>query len=107
MLPNDDLARWGEPPTDERELELAHLLAEALDGQTLPDQAARDAGALAQVGRWIEEMMDTVAEKVGVTAGVELRLSVSRLVGGVYQALASTHALPCVVRDLRRVPDDP
>jgi hypothetical protein len=107
MLPNDDLARWGEPPTDERELELAELLAEGLERGSLPEETARDAGALAQVGRWIEEMMATVAEKMGVTAGVELRLSVSRLVGGVYQAVASTHALPCVVRDLRRVPDDP
>ena len=105
MLPNDDLAKWGEPPTDRRELEQADRLAEALErGQT------GDAGELAQVCRWIDEMMAVVAEGAGLLAqlsAVELRLSVSRRIGGVYQAVASTHARPCVVRDLRRVPDDP
>jgi hypothetical protein len=104
MLPNDDLARWGEPPTNEQELKLADLLAEALERRT---DVPGDAGTLAQVGRWIEEMMTTVADGVGVRLDVELRLSVSRWIGGVYQAVASTHARPCVVRDLRRVPDDP
>jgi hypothetical protein len=124
MLPNDDLARWGEPPTDARELALAELLAEVLDRglerEPLPEETALrvgrsgEAGELVQVCRWIDEMMATVAEESGLleglptTAGaVELRLSVSRQVGGAYEPVASTHARPCVVRDLRRVPDDP
>src|SRR5262245_21522913 len=123
MLPNDDLARWGEPPADERELELADLLAEVLEPGPVQEETlrrverSRDTGVLAQVGHWIEEVVATVAEEVGLPSdpgawgrnapkAIELRLVVSRLVAGVYQAVASTHAAPCVVRDLRRIPED-
>src|SRR5262245_18175455 len=116
MLPNDDLARWGEPPTDARELELAELLAAFLErGPSHEETASRvrrasDAAELVQACHWIDEMMATVAEGSGLLAGagaVELRLAVSQLVGGAYQPVASTHARPCVVRDLRRIPEDP
>ena len=45
MTPNDDLARWGEPPASEAELALANLLANLLDKsettEVLPE-AGRD-----------------------------------------------------------------
>lgn len=129
MLPNDDLARWGEPPTDERELALAELLAEVLahgQGEDVPEEtmrrAGRDGGAkgILDVCRRIDEMMATVSAAAGVMenfpppadAGgqarpIDLRLSVSRLVAGSWRPLASTRPIPCVVRDLRRVPEDP
>src|SRR5262245_58013893 len=131
MKPDDDLARWGEPPADEGELALAELLGEALerglDGAPLPDDTLERigespaAGSLLEVCRWIDEMIGTVLERSGVFenlpppadaggqagGGVELRLSVSRLSAGRWHPVASTRARPCVVRDLRRVPDDP
>jgi hypothetical protein len=120
MLPNDDLARWGEPPTDEREMALADLLAAVLrsdrTAETLTSLPHPD---LAEVCRRIDEMMATVADGSGVLenlpppadagglpGGVALRLRVSRLVSGVWQTVASTAARPCVVRDMRRVPAD-
>jgi hypothetical protein len=129
MLPNDDLARWGEPPTDDRELAMAELLAEILrhgqEDEPVPQETVLRAGragaaGLLDVCRRIDEMMATIAVGAGVLenipppadAGglprtVELRLSVSRLLAGVWQSIASTHPRPCVVRDMRRVPENP
>lgn len=109
MLPNDDLARWGEPPTDDSELALAELLAAALERDRERSTVVGDADPLVQMGHWIEEMIGTLAEQAGVLAAlgaVVLRVTVSRLVGGVYQPMASSHPVPCVLRDLRRVPED-
>jgi hypothetical protein len=123
MLPNDDLARWGEPPTNARELALANLLGEvlerALDQQPFPEDTGvraeqTGAGHLLEVCRWIDEMIDMVVERSelgkDLSSGsipAELRVSVRRLVAGRYESVASTQTRPCVVRDLRRVPDDP
>jgi hypothetical protein len=114
MLPNDDLLRWGEPPTDASELALAELLADALQqpswsAETLTRvQQSPEATGLLRVCRWIDEMMSLVSEQTGIFAeGVEVRLSVSRLVAGVYESVASTQPRPYVVRDLRRIPDNP
>lgn len=133
MLPNDDLARWGEPPTDDSELALAELLADVLDCR-LDQQAVSErttsrieettsARSLLQVSTWMDELIGLILERSGLVdhlpppadaggqAGVlavELRLAVRRVLpGGRFQAVASTHVRPCVVRDLRRVPDDP
>lgn len=123
---NESLAAWGEPPTDDQELELARLLGEALERspqdesvltqlRDCPDLHAR-ALPLLDVCRQIEEMMQAVLEHSGVLsvlsspdqpAPPDLRLSVSQLVQGRWQRIASTHATPCVLRDLRRLPDSP
>src|SRR5215212_4354164 len=87
MLPNDDLIRWGEPPADEAEMALADRLAEALAGPSPGDSFH---GAPPEAA-----------------APPELRLRVLREAGpGRFVAVASTHAAPMALRDLRRVPDD-
>lgn len=120
MLPNDDLIRWGEPPTDEREQALADRLADALalDREWgadsfigAPPEVAADGLALVEVGARIEAMIETVLEGVGLAEEtarpVGLRLRVLREAGpGRFVAVASTHAAPMALRDLRRVPDD-
>jgi hypothetical protein len=115
MTPNDDLARWGEPPATEAELALANLLADALASPTQP--AVPDPHLLETSG-WIEDMVETVLTHVGplealplpaASAGprIDLRLRVLREVGpSRYQPIASTHPQPMVLRDLRRVPAD-
>lgn len=122
MLPNDDLARWGERPTTPDELALAELLGAALE-RDLADQPhppgtaatlQRDAGPVVQVCRWIDDMMDVVLARAAVGDAipappepVALRLTVARWVGGAWQRLSSPQPRPCVVRDMRRVPADP
>src|SRR5262245_4276173 len=108
MLPNDDLARWGEPPTDERELALAELLAEILDRDLLQQEPVPEATItrvrstapathLLEVCHWIDDMIGTVVEQSAVlenlpppadpgpmaTAGpVQLWLCVTKLLPG-------------------------
>ena len=118
MLPNDDLIRWGEPPADEAELALADRLAEALAGPSpgdsfhgAPPELTAAGMALVAVAARIEQMIDTVLERVGLPPELasppELRLRVLREAGpGRFVAVASTHAAPMALRDLRRVPDD-
>ena len=89
MSTNDDLARWGERPTDAAELALA---------ETLVDDAL-------EVDTWMRQLVQTIVEQSGVFADW-LRLTCSRILPtGVYP-IASTHAAPTMLRDLRRVPDD-
>src|SRR3954468_4476005 len=113
MLPNDDLARWGEPPTDDRELALAELLAEILDRdlqQPAPEatitrvrSTAPAATQLLEVCHWIDDLIGTVIEQSavlenmsppagpGVMGGpaVQLRLCVTKLLlGGGSQPVA-------------------
>jgi hypothetical protein len=137
MLPNDDLARWGEPPTNDAELVLADLLADELDrlreavapgalpaGSTLETRVPLPGPGqdMLEASGWIEEMVSTVLTHSGVLdapppsdeAGksaappIDLRLRVLRIIGpSQYQAVASTHHRPTVLRDMRRVPDDP
>lgn len=109
MLPNDDLTRWGEPPADEAELALADRLAEAPAGP--PSELTAVDSELRAVEARIEQMIDTVLERVGLApelaAPPEVRLRVLRDAGdGRLVAVASTHGAPMALRDLRRVPDD-
>jgi hypothetical protein len=114
MLPNDDLARWGEPPTDADEL----ALAEALTQETRPTHL-RGAGAVFETNDWMRQLIQTVVEQSGLLANLAppapageptgagwLRLAVSRLLPAGVQPVASTHAMPMALRDLRRVPED-
>jgi hypothetical protein len=124
MTPNDDLARWGEPPASEAELalaeELAEVLAEPLEGPAarmrgLPDPA----DSLLETSAWIEQMIGTLLTHAGLfenppapaDAGgpvVDLRLRVLRQAGAQrFEPVASTHPRPTVLRDLRRIPHDP
>ena len=111
MLPNDELARWGEPPTDAAELALAEALTEV---QTTPRT-----GPVFEVHDWMRQLVQTILEQSGVLANLPppapageptttgwLRLAVSRLLPGGIRPIASTHAAPMTLRDLRRVPDD-
>jgi hypothetical protein len=132
MTPNDDLARWGEPPATEAELALANHLAEILDNRrtpapsTTPTTRSLASGPgqlsghpLVEVDQWIEQMIDSVLVHAGLLANpplpadaggpsVELRLRVLRQTGrDQFQPVASTHPAPMVLRDLRRVPEDP
>jgi hypothetical protein len=130
MTPNDDLARWGEPPASEAELALAHLLANLLEcresTERLPDahlcEASRE---LLEASAWLDQMVTTVIEHSGLaenlpcpagTGGparpaanaVDLRLRVQRRVApGSYVLVGSTHPAPTTLRDLKRIPDDP
>jgi hypothetical protein len=125
MTPNDDLARWGEPPASEAELALAHLLADLLErkGPTQPlPEAGRD---LLETSSWLDLLVTTVLEHSGLAdelsypAGpggparqpqpaVDLRLRVQRqFAPGSYVLVASTHPQPTTLRDLKRMPDDP
>lgn len=111
MSIDDDLARWGEPPTDADELALAEAMTEA---QTHPQ-----AGPVFEVDEWMRQLVQTIVEQSGVlislpppappgeprTAGW-LRLAVSRILPTGMHPIASTHAVPMTLRDLRRVPDD-
>jgi hypothetical protein len=132
MKPNDDLARWGEPPASDSELLLANLLGEWLESAA-PEAAARGATPpparppgdedLVEAHSWIEQMIDTVATCSGVfgtpplsaagarteqQAPVDLRLRVLREVGRLrFEPVASTHDRPTVLRDMRRAPEDP
>ena len=112
MLPNDDLARWGEPPTTTDELALAESL-----GDDTPTTLFAEAASLREVSLWMRQLIHTILEQsdllenlpppAGELAGW-LRLAVSRaLPGGLFQSIASTHLMPMTLRDLRRVPDDP
>jgi hypothetical protein len=137
MLPNDDLARWGEPPTNDAELVLADLLADELNrlregvapaglpASSAPETRARMSGSgqdLLETSDWIEELVSTVLTHSGVldippapsdtdkpsASSIDLRLRVFRVMGpSQYQPVASTHGRPTVLRDMRRVPDDP
>ena len=115
MSPNDDLARWGEPPTDADEL----ALAEALTEDARPTHL-RGAAPLLEVGDWMRQLIHTILEKSDLLANLPppaaageapvagwLRLAVSRILSGGVFPVASTHASPMSLRDLRRVPDDP
>src|SRR5258708_6453994 len=66
MTPNDDLARWGEPPASEQEMRAARELAERLD-------QARDRGItgppgdeLLEVDSWLPLMVTTVLTYSGL-----------------------------------------
>ncbi len=151
MLPNDDLARLGEPPTNDAEMVLADQLADYLDGLRRDAEAPSVANAsgssevptvanasgssgapaqtrsavtgmsqhLLETSDWIEDMVHSVLthsgvldspQQTGPTGGktIDLRLRVLRVVGPLnYQPVASTHAQPTVLRDMRRVPDNP
>jgi hypothetical protein len=129
MTANDDLARWGEPPANEAELALADLLAAALDvpSETIPSALTRSYQSLPPQGQdlleahgWIEEMISSVLAQSGLLEGEtqpagqpspragELRLRVLRQVTPLqFLPVASTHPAPMVLRDLRRVPEDP
>jgi hypothetical protein len=71
---------------------------------------------------WIEEMVSTVLTHSGVLDApppsddtgkpaaptIDLRVRVVRVIGpSHYQSIASTHGRPTVLRDMRRIPDDP
>ena len=131
MTANDDLARWGEPPATEAEVTLANLLAETLEAipettttlaattrsySSLPAQGQ----ALLEVNGWIEQMITSVLTHTGLfedspvatesatVRSVELRLRVLRQTAPLqFSAVASTHPAPMVLRDLRRIPEDP
>lgn len=118
MTHNDDLARWGEPPADDDELALADRLADALAPGARPDDSFHGAPPeltaagleLVETAGRIERMIETVADRAGVFAGLaegatELRLRVLREVGGQFVTIASTHPA-AASRDLGRVPDD-
>ena len=115
MSTNDDLFRWGEPPTDADEL----ALAEALTEDARPTHL-RGAAPLLEVGDWMRQLVHTILEQSGLlenlpppaAAGEQtgvgwLRLAVSRVLSGGVFPIASTHPTPMTLRDLRRVPDDP
>jgi hypothetical protein len=123
MTPNDDLARWGEPPTSEQELRQAQKLAERLE-RLRESGAAPQPGELEEVDSWLELMVTTVLSYSGLAenapaaadAGdpskapspVDLRLRVYRYAApGNYVLVGSTHPSPTTLRDLKRVPDDP
>ena len=108
MLPNDDLARWGEPPADAEELALAEAMTEDARPMHL-----RGAAPLVEVNDWMRQLIHTILDQSGLLENLPpeyvgwLRLAVSRaILGGTYQPVASTHAAPMSLRDLRRVPDD-
>ena len=86
MKPNDDLARWGEPPASEAELALAHLLAELLDRDeaetALADQVSSD---LLEAGTWLDLIE---------SSGVLENLPCAAVTGGPASA-------PCAAVDLR------
>lgn len=117
MTPNDDLARWGEPPASEQELRQARELAERLEGTGRTDEPPE----LLEVDSWLQELVTTVlshsglAEDPATTVGAsgpsnappDLRLRVYRLAGpNSHVLVASTHPMPTTLRDLQRVPDD-
>ena len=112
MSIDDDLARWGEPPTDADEMALAEAMTEA----HAPHPRA---AAVREVNEWMRQLVQTILEQSGVfanppppapaggpTTGGWLRLAVSRILPAGLQPVASTHAVPTTLRDLRRVPDD-
>jgi hypothetical protein len=133
MSPNDDLARWGEPPASAAELALAGLLADVLEskladrpvpGESLLQTRATPAGQeLLEASDWLELLTTTVLYHAGLAgnlpdaadaggpakeAAVDLRVRVHRLAGpGRHVLVGSTHPVPTTVRDMRRVPDDP
>ena len=115
MSTNDDLARWGEPPTDVDEL----ALAEALTENARPTHL-RGAASLLEVSDWMRQLIHTILEKSDLLANLPppaaageapatgwLRLAVGRILAGSVLPIASTHGVPMSLRDLRRVPDDP
>jgi hypothetical protein len=113
MSIDDDLARWGEPPTDAEEIALAEAITEA-------HAADPRADTLREVNEWMKQLVQTILEQSGVLANLPppapageptsagwLRLAVSRILPTGLHPVASTHATPMTLRDLRRVPDDP
>lgn len=114
MTPNDDLARWGEPPAERDELELAELLAGYVDRAAAPP-ALRD---LLRVDARVRELEQTIASRCalpgnpatpadpgGAWSGPRLCVALHRDVGGRFVPLAATSPR-AALRDLRRVPDD-
>src|SRR3954467_15113625 len=120
MTPNDDLARWGEPPASDQEMRAARELAERLD-------QARDRGItppgdeLLEVDSWLQLMVTTVLSYTGLaenapcpadpggpaSAPPDLLLRVYRLASRErFVLVGSTHPAPATLRDLKRVPDD-
>ena len=81
MTPNDDLARWGEPPATDAEMLLADLLADIMDRKWAdqripPESLARTVATstgkeLLQVNTWLELMMATVLRHAGLNATIE------------------------------------
>ncbi|MFO0876604.1 MAG: DUF4384 domain-containing protein [Gemmataceae bacterium] len=125
MLPPDDLTSWGEKPATSREQELADLIADLMEaGEDLSMTRMRvvsdtEAARLVEVCGWIEDMMDTLAEQSGVLVNfapqaapgaevrpVQLNMSVGRLRRGECIPVAAHKPAPCIVRDIKRVPDD-
>src|SRR5262249_36924458 len=118
MTPNDDLARWGEPPASEQELRLARELAERLE-RLRHGETPAGTDDLAGVDSWLELMVTTVLTYSGLAGEADaggppqrdsrppdVRLRVHRLVTpGNYVLVGSTHPVPTTLRDLKRVPD--
>lgn len=126
MNTNEHLSDWGEPPASANEQKLADLLADLFRSDADVRRATSrqdpecEVRRLLEIDNWIEEMMETLLERSGVLenlpppadAGsegesVHLVISVSRKGPTGFQPVASTQPLPCVLRDLRRVPPDP
>ena len=113
MSINDDLARWGEPPTTADEISLAEALTEA------KRTTLRGADPLFEVNDWMRQLIHTILEQSGLLENLPppaaagpmgagwLRLAVSRILPEGIRPIASTHGSPMVLRDLRRVPDEP
>jgi hypothetical protein len=98
MSTNDDLARWGEGPTDAYELTLAETMADDARPPGLSE-------AVLETDEWMRQLVQTILEQSGTLAGW-LRLACSRILPTGVSPIASTHAMPMTLRDLRRVPED-
>ena len=63
MTPNDDLARWGEPPASEQEMRAG---PEARRAPAAHDRGSRRARRPAEVDSWLELMVTTVLTYSGL-----------------------------------------
>src|SRR4051794_24017529 len=121
MTPNDDLARWGEPPASEQEMRAARELAERLDRARERGITVPPGDELLEVDSWLKLMVTTVLTYSGLaenapcpadpggpaSAPPDLHLRVYRLASAnSYVLVGSTHPSPTTLRDLKRVPDD-